>query len=122
MDQPGSGLGKRRDGRYRCLPGIERGGCAGLVVVFHEPHQVFLVGQVPGQMAPHRLRRTLPQPVVEPFVVAEVETLLLQRPFQVPVGLGEEHEPGPVGAEPGLTVPGDPGHRLSSIEALNQVI
>ena len=30
-------------------------------------------------------------PVVEPLVVAEVESLLLQRPLEVPVGLGDEH-------------------------------
>ena len=51
MEQPGPGLGERCDGRDLGLPGIERGGRAGLVVVLDEPHQVFLVGQVPGQVA-----------------------------------------------------------------------
>jgi hypothetical protein len=45
-------------------------------------------------MAVHRVGALVQQPVVEAFVVAVVEPLLLQGPFEVPVGLGDEQEVG----------------------------
>ena len=42
------------------------------------------------EMLAHRPGVTLAEAVVQPFVVRVIESLLLQRPFQVPVGLGHE--------------------------------
>ena len=50
---------------------------------------ILIIGQ---QMKTHLFGRTLQNPVVWSLVVALVETLLLQRPFQIPIGLGEEQE------------------------------
>ncbi|MGE6738546.1 hypothetical protein, partial [Streptomyces sp. NPDC059900] len=63
-----------------------------LVVVLQEPDQAALVLLVGLQVPAHRLGALVQDPVVEPLVVAEVEPLLLQGPFEVPVGLrGEDH-------------------------------
>src|SRR5512132_578198 len=43
-------------------------------------------------MKTHLLGRTLQNPVVQTLVVAVVEALLLQRPLQIPISLGEEQE------------------------------
>jgi hypothetical protein len=43
-------------------------------------------------MKPDTLGRVVIQAVVHPFVVAEVEPLLLQFPFEVPVSFGDELE------------------------------
>ena len=43
-------------------------------------------------MAAHRLGVLVLEPVVEALVVAVVEALLLERPLEIPVGLGGEDE------------------------------
>ncbi|GAA4697409.1 hypothetical protein GCM10023215_39540 [Pseudonocardia yuanmonensis] len=63
-------------------------------MVLDEPHQPLLVLPVRGQVGPDPPRIARHEPVVETLVVAEVEALLLQRPFEVPVGLREETETG----------------------------
>ena len=45
-------------------------------------------------MPAHRLGAVVHEPVVEALVVAVVEALLLERPLEVPVGLGHEDEVG----------------------------
>ena len=45
-----------------------------------------------GEVLAHRARRAGAQAIVEALVVGEVEPLLLQRPLEVPVGLGDEQE------------------------------
>ena len=50
-------------------------------------------------MAPDTGRVIAKDPVVEPLVVAEVETLLLQLPLHVPVRLGDEHGLGVLPAQ-----------------------
>ena len=43
-------------------------------------------------MPPHALGRVVLQPVVQPLVVAKVESLLLEVPFEIPICLGHEEE------------------------------
>ena len=45
-------------------------------------------------MKPDTLGIVMFQTIIELFIVAEVESLLLQLPLQVPIGLGHEQEPG----------------------------
>ena len=44
------------------------------------------------EMLAHRPGVTLAQPIVEPFIVGVIESLLLHRPFPVPVDFGHELE------------------------------
>ena len=73
---------------------FRREGCSRprLVVVFHKAGQLVLIIEPRVEMLAHRPRVPLAQAVVEPFVVGVIESLLLQRPFQVPVDLGHEAE------------------------------
>jgi hypothetical protein len=59
-------------------------------VVLQEAHQPPLVGEIGAQVRSHRVRVLVQQAVVQPFVVAVVESLLLQRPLEVPVRLRDE--------------------------------
>src|SRR5688572_24592642 len=61
-----------------------------LVVVFEESSQLVLITQSGMKMLAHRPSMTFAQPIVKPFVVGVIETLLLHCPFQVPVDLGHE--------------------------------
>src|SRR5262245_28730165 len=72
--------------------GIERRRRAWLVVVLHESSQAILEIETGGEMFADRPRMTVAQSVVEPLVVAVVEALLLERPFEIPIDLGHEDE------------------------------
>jgi hypothetical protein len=61
-------------------------------MILNESDQSVLVSRFCAEMKPDALGRVALQAVVQPFVVAEVESLLLQLPFEVPVGLGDELE------------------------------
>ena len=61
-------------------------------MVLDEPHHALLVRKVRQEMLPHALGGPVLHPVVEFLVVAEVETLLLQLPLQIPIRLGDEPE------------------------------
>src|SRR5262245_65184887 len=63
-----------------------------LVVVFQKARQPILVLQPGVEMLTHRPGLTIAQAIVQPFVIRVIESLLLQRPFQVPVDLGHEAE------------------------------
>ena len=104
---PGCACGSRRAGRRGTAgrPGTvaittaaararapERRRRARLVVVLDEAQQLRLVRRVGLQVAAHRRRVLVREPVVEPLVVAVVEALLLQRVLHVPVGLGDEDQ------------------------------
>src|SRR6201987_4543121 len=65
---------------------------ARLIVILKEAKQLLLVGKVRTEMKPNTLCVAMLQTIIESFVVAEVESLLLQHPLQVPVGLGNEEE------------------------------
>ena len=70
----------------------EGGGSPRLVVVLEKSRQLVLEVEPREKMLSDRPRVTLAQAIVEPLVVRVVETLLLQRPLQVPVHLGHETE------------------------------
>ena len=59
-------------------------------MVFNEANQLILVGQVSQQVKPDAFDAVMLQPVIQAFVVAVVKALLLEFPFQVPVGFGDE--------------------------------
>ena len=61
-------------------------------MVLDEAHEPLLVADVGRQVPVDRLGALVHEPVVEPLVVAVVEALLLQRPLEIPVGLGDEDE------------------------------
>src|SRR5262249_2238945 len=66
-------------------------GCrARLVMVLQEPHELFLKLQRSAEMQPDVFRIAV-HAVIEPLVVAEVESLLLQFPFEVPVSLRDKN-------------------------------
>ena len=92
VNEARAGLAERGHGRGTCLLARERRCRARLVVVLDEADQSLLVAEVGSQVPVHGLRVVVHQAVVEPLVVAVVEALLLQRPLEIPVGLGHEHE------------------------------
>ena len=53
-----------------------------------------LVRKLRTEMHAHALGIVVFQPVVQPLVVAEIESLLLELPLQVPIGLGDEKKVG----------------------------
>jgi hypothetical protein len=61
-------------------------------VVLNEPDQPLLVRQIGAEMQADALRTATLQAVIEPLVVTVIKALLLQFPFQIPVGLGDEEE------------------------------
>ena len=104
VDEPCAGLSQRRHGRGTCLV-VGEGRCrARLVVVFEEADAFALEIEGGAQVADDRRRVAGAQPVVVPLVVGVIEALLLERPLQVPVRLGDEDEVGPA-------APDRAGHR-----------
>jgi hypothetical protein len=71
-----------RRGKGRCGPR--------LIVVLEEAEQPLLVGKVGTEMKSNTLCIVMFHAIIEPFVVAEVEPLLLQLPLQVPVSFRDE--------------------------------
>ena len=73
---------------------IERKNSGGsrLVVVFEEPHRVPHEIRVGVQVPSHGVGIAVAQAIVEPLVVREIESLLLQVPFAIPICLGQESE------------------------------
>src|SRR5262245_10494171 len=61
--------------------------CSRLVVVFQEASHLVLIVQPRVEMLANGPGVPLAQAVVQSFVIGVVESLLLQRPFQVPVDL-----------------------------------
>ena len=94
VDEPRAGLRERRHGGDAGAVGRKRGRRARLVVVLEKPHEAPLVAGVGGQVAADLVGALAREAVVEPLVVAGVEALLLERPLEIPVGLGEEEEAG----------------------------
>ena len=68
------------------------GGGARLVVILQKVQRSIAERRRGPEVLAHGARRPGAQPVVEPLVIGEVETLLLQRPLEVPVNLGDEEE------------------------------
>src|SRR5262245_25006302 len=65
-----------------------------LVVVLNETNKPVLVCHIRTEMKPDAFCVFIHQTVIQPFVITEVEPLLLEFPFQVPIGLGDEEEIG----------------------------
>lgn len=63
-------------------------------MVLQEADETALERGVGAQVGADGVGAVVQQTVVEPFVVAVVEALLLEGPFEVPVGLGDEEETG----------------------------
>ena len=63
---------------------------ARLVVVFEKAGELVPVVEAASQVVADRPDLRLPQAVVEPLIIAVVEALLLQCPFEVPIDLGHE--------------------------------
>src|SRR5262249_4896968 len=74
--------------------GRKRGCRPRLVVVLQKAGEFVLIIQPCVKVFAHRTGVVLTKAVVEPLVVRVVETLLLERPFQVPVNLRHEDETG----------------------------
>src|SRR5438270_10694037 len=63
-------------------------------MVLNETHQLVLVIETSSEMQSNAFRAVAFQPVVEPLVVAIVETELHQLPFQVPIDFRQKKHVG----------------------------
>lgn len=76
------------DGGSAMFGRVERRGGARFVVVFQESHETVLIIEAGEEVLAHRAGVAVAQSVQEPLVVAVVEALLLQRPFEIPIDFG----------------------------------
>ena len=90
MEESQSGRQVRDDGRRFVNVRRKRGRRSRLVVVLQEPSQLVLVIQPGSEVLADRAGVLLAQPVVQPLVVRVIETLLLHRPFEIPIDLGQK--------------------------------
>src|SRR5215469_11343027 len=72
----------------------KNGGGARLVMVLKKPDRLSLIIHVRAEVIANGPRVTFAQTIVKTFVVGVIEALLLELPFQVPVGLGHKEEAG----------------------------
>src|SRR5215469_7595995 len=61
-------------------------------MVLDKTKKLIVVSRVVAEMKPNALRVSMFQPVIQPLVITEIETLLLEFPFEIPVSLGDEEE------------------------------
>src|SRR5204863_3999267 len=95
MPEEAKPRGKVRDDGGRLMdPGQERSGGARLVVILQEAGHFVLVVLSRPEMLAHRLRVPVAEPIVQSLVVCIIESLLLQRPFEIPIHFGHETELG----------------------------
>lgn len=84
---------RRVERDYCCWSGniwCERRSGARLIVVFEEPGHPVLEVQTRHQVLARRAGMALRQTIAKPLVVSVVKPLLLERPFQIPLGLFHE--------------------------------
>src|SRR5438270_8536719 len=62
-------------------------------MVLNKTDELLLVGDLSTQMQPNIFCTTVFKPVIELFVIAEVEALLLQFPLQVPISFSHKKKP-----------------------------
>src|SRR5215469_14264075 len=87
MEKPQPRREERDDGRG-LMDAWSKGRCrTWFVVVFQKAGQLVLVIKPGIKMLAHRPGMTGAQAVVQSFVVGEIESLLLERPLQVPIDL-----------------------------------
>ena len=92
----------------------------GFVVVLDETNQLALISKIGAEMKADALSIAVFEPIVKFLVIAEVETLLLKLPLQIPISLGNKEKSGKLfltaqitsaqysvaGAVPGAAAPG----------------
>ena len=84
---------EKGDGRRCPVPRqIERRRGARFVVVLEEASELILIVQRRDQMVADRPSVSIAQTIVKSLIVAVIESLLLQCPFQVPVHFRHEEE------------------------------
>src|SRR5208337_3167884 len=88
---------RARQGRCRYCNGALLGWRKGrsrtrFIVVLDEAQEFVLICRIGAKMQADAFRILMLQPVIQPFVIAEVEAFLFQLPLQVPVGFGDEAE------------------------------
>ena len=86
---------EKRGGRNRrgAFLGRSEGRCgARLVMVLEEAQQLGLIRRIGVQVKTNAFGILVFQAIVEPLVVTEVKSFLLQLPLQVPIGFGDEKE------------------------------
>ena len=94
VDEAQPGQQQRQDGRRLVDPRRKYGRGTRLIVVLEKSHGAALIVGVGAEMTAHGAGILSTQAVVEALVVREVEALLLERPLEIPVRLGHEHELG----------------------------
>ena len=94
MDERAPGLRQGRDGRGARLRRGKVAAARGSSWFSRKRTSCSWYAEVGVQVAAHRLGALVREPVVEALVVAVVEALLLERPLEIPVGLGDEDEVG----------------------------
>ena len=67
-------------------------GGSGFVMILEKAYQATVVSRITLQMLPYRLDLSMFQPVIQPLIVAIVESLLLQFPFEIPVRFSHKEE------------------------------
>src|SRR5436190_14955282 len=81
---------EREHRRRRQLSRREGGRGARLVVVFQEAPELVLIIQSSLEVLAYRTGASLAEAIIKSLVVSVIESLLLERPFEVPVNLGKE--------------------------------
>src|SRR6185436_18302163 len=71
----------------------ESSGGARLVMIFDEARGVVLIFRVGLKVFAYGQRSPGVEPIVETFIVGEIEPVLLQTPLQVPIDFGHRREP-----------------------------
>src|SRR5262245_27717731 len=82
-----SGRQVRDDGRGLVHGAREGRRRARLVVILHEARELALVVEPGVEMLPDGPGMAVAEPIVQPLVVGEVETLMLHGPLEIPIDL-----------------------------------
>ena len=126
VDEARARLGHRGDGSGPGLVGREGRRGTWLVVVLDEADEALLIRGVAAQVAANLVAALVHEPVVQALVVTEAEAVLLERPLEIPVGLGKEDEarvPGGDSRNHGVPVlPGRPRAGALAPRALEDVV
>src|SRR3954451_8884118 len=75
----------------------EDGGSSRLVMIFEKSRGLALILQIGPKVVAHRACMGLAKPVIKPLVVGVIETLLLERPLEIPIDLCHEQKVRRVG-------------------------
>ena len=92
VKEPRSRSGRHHHSGGALLRRRECGGGSRLIVILDEANKLRLIRRIGAEMAADALGIIVFQAVVQPLVVAVVEPLLLQLPFEIPVRFGDEEK------------------------------